>query len=179
MWLHPPTEDGEITDSGVHAVQLVEVEPRPEPVFVTTLPLPMVERIVLDLKLKLNLVTSHHARLLSTETGEFLEHTVHALDHVEVDSKCELEPVTTLPLRMEVHPVLVVKKNESPVIQMHALSMETGDLLERMVHALDHVEVDSRRELEPVTTLPLRMEVQPVLVVMKNESPVIQLHALY
>jgi len=56
--------------------------------------------------------------------------------------------------------------------------METGDLLERMVHALDHVEVDSRHELESVTTLSLRMEVHPVLAIRKNESPVIQLHAL-
>jgi len=160
------------------------------------------------------------------ETGELLDRTVHALFHVVVDSKCELEPVTTLPLRMEVLPVLVVMNNESPVIQLHALliaskrpvgmqmvhvvdfpshigvknttnaylrvtinfgaillkmvlngetvslqlllSMETGDPLERTVHVLDHVEVDSRRELEPVTNLPLRMEVQPVLVVTKT-----------
>jgi len=119
--MHPPTEVGEITDSGVHAVQLVEVEPRPGNVLVTTLPLPTVERIVMDLQVKLKLVTSHHARLLSTETGDLLDRTEHVLDHVEVDSRHELEPVTTLPLQMEVQPVLVVMKNESPVIQLHAL----------------------------------------------------------
>jgi len=116
--------------------------------------------------------------ILSMETGEFLERTVHALDHVEVDSRCELEPVTTLPLRMEVHPVLVRTKKKSPVILLPALSMETGDLLERTVHALDHVEVDSKCELEPVTTPPLQMEVHPVLEITKKESPVIQLYAL-
>jgi len=44
------------------------------------------------------------------ETGELLDRTVHVLDHVVGDPRCETEPVTTPPLRMEVQPVLVVTK---------------------------------------------------------------------
>ena len=54
------------------------------------------------------------------ESGELLERTVNALDHVEVDSRCEPDLVTTLPLRMEVHPVLVITKNKSHVVQLPA-----------------------------------------------------------
>ena len=50
-------------DRGVRAVYLVEVEPSPEHEFVTTLPLPMGESVVLDLQLKLYLVIRYPAQV--------------------------------------------------------------------------------------------------------------------
>jgi len=69
MMTKPSTEVGEITDSGVHAVLHVEVEPSPEHVFVTTPPQRMEENIVLDLQLKLNLATSPPVQLHARTFG--------------------------------------------------------------------------------------------------------------
>jgi len=116
------TEVGENSARGVDAVQLVEVDQKPEHVFVTILFVETKERIVPDVLLKLKFVTLHLVQLM--EVGEHLDGGVHAALLVEKQPKPENEFVTILPLKTEGKNVLELQLKlniaKCCLVQLHA-----------------------------------------------------------